>query len=120
MGERLRRAILGLHIFDAGFLGFDRFRSSGVPKTVGEVEHDQRNGDHSQGLFLFRIVRNQRHMFLLVDRRGVLEERDGFDEVQRRRCVHAVQLEGIHQLTGWLQDLLGLNKLHATNVGRLL
>ena len=62
-GERLRRTILGLHILDAGLFGFDRFRCSTIPKTVGEIEHDQRDGDHRQSLFLFRIVGNQRHFF---------------------------------------------------------
>ena len=58
---------------------------------------------------------------LFVDRHRVyVEEWDGLDEIHRRRCVHAVQLESVHQLPRWLHDLLRLNKPNATDERRLL
>ena len=60
-GKRLSRAVLGLHIFDARLLGFHLFQGAAIPKTVGEIQQGQGEGDRRQGLFLGRIVGNQRH-----------------------------------------------------------
>ena len=59
--QRLCRAVLTQEIFDTPLFGFNRFYFAGVPKTIGEIQDNERNGDRSQGLLLLRIVRNQRH-----------------------------------------------------------